>query len=71
MDKDRIELRAQTDAINSLCLIMLQVRTMVAETNALLKQPPSKELEELLTRMALAIESNTAAIRSLQDAIRK
>lgn len=62
-----LRLETLTAAIRDLSDIMIQTRTMVAELAAWLQQPPTNDLPEFLTRVALAVEANTAAIRSMED----
>lgn len=64
-------LETLTLAIGELGEIMIQTRTMVAELAAWLQQPPSNDLPEFLTRISLAIEANTAALRQNSEEIAK
>ena len=56
-------------AIGELGEIMIQTRSMVAELAAWLRQPPSSDLPEFLTRMAGAVESNTDSVRATADSV--
>jgi len=56
-------------SIGELADITIQMRSMLGELAAWLKQPPSSDLPDFLLRVAQAVESNTDTVRHTSDTV--